>query len=347
MHTRRTFGKVLLAALPAAPFLVHASAAQKVNSKINGVRMGLQSASFTFSGMGIDDIVKTMVEVGLAEIDVMAEHVEAYLGAPGVVNPGTGRQGPWARQGGPRPAGAPGAGAPGAAAPGAGAAAPGAVAPRGAGPGGGFGRGGDPVVREALRKWRLDVNLDRYKAVGKKFTDAGLTFFSYNLSFNDSYTDEEIEKGLEMAKALGTRILTVSSPLSVLPRVAPLAEKHDVIVALHNHTTGPDEFAQAMALSKNIWVNLDVGHFFASGHDPLAYLREHHARITNVHVKDRKANQGAEMPFGEGETPLKETLLLIRREKYNFPVCIEYVGPDGPAVELKRCFDYCKAVLKS
>jgi sugar phosphate isomerase/epimerase len=321
MYTRRSFGKVLLAAIPAVPMLAYAGAAQKVNSKINGVRMGLQSASFTFSGMGIDDIIQTMVNLGLGEIDVMAEHVEAYLGAPGVQVPGTGRPGPWARQaGGARPGGP---------------------------PGGRFGRGGDPVVREALRKWRLAVSLNNYKAVADKFKDAGLTFFSYNLSFNDSYSDEEIGKGMEMAKALGTRILTVSSPLSVLPRVAPLAEKHDVIVALHNHTTGPDEFAQAMALSKNMWVNLDVGHFFATGHDPLAYIRAHHARITNIHVKDRKANQGAEMPFGQGETPLKETLLLVRSEKYDFPVCIEYVGPDGPAVELKRCFDYCKAVLKS
>ena len=338
MYTRRSFSKVLLAAVPAVPFLAHASAAQKVNSKINGVRMGLQSASFTFSGMGIDEIIQTMVSLGLGEIDVMAEHVEAYLGAPGVQVPGTGRPGPWARQAGARQGGAPGGVA--GAAPGG---APGG-APRG---GGGFGRGGDPVVREALRKWRLDASLNKYKAVGDKFKDAGLRFFSYNLSFNDTYTDEEIAKGMEMAKALGTKILTVSSPMSVLPRVAPLAEKHDVIVALHNHTTGPDEFAQAMALSKNMWVNLDVGHFFASGHDPLAYIRAHHARITNIHVKDRKANQGAEMPFGEGETPLKETLLLVRNEKYDFPVCIEYVGPDGPAVELKRCFDYCKSVLKS
>ena len=342
MYTRRSFSKVLLAAVPAVPFLAHASAAQKVNSKINGVRMGLQSASFTFSGMGIDEIIQTMVSLGLGEIDVMAEHVEAYLGAPGVQVPGTGRPGPWARQTGARQGGAPGGAAGGVA-----GAAPGGApggAPRG---GGGFGRGGDPVVREALRKWRLDASLNKYKAVGDKFKDAGLRFFSYNLSFNDTYTDEEIAKGMEMAKALGTKILTVSSPMSVLPRVAPLAEKHDVIVALHNHTTGPDEFAQAMALSKNMWVNLDVGHFFASGHDPLAYIRAHHARITNIHVKDRKANQGAEMPFGEGETPLKETLLLVRNEKYDFPVCIEYVGPDGPAVELKRCFDYCKSVLKS
>ena len=53
------------------------------------------------------------------------------------------------------------------------------------------------------------------------------------------------------------------------------------------------------------------------------------------------------MPFGQGDTPLKEVLQLVQREKYDFPVCIEYVGPDGPPIELKRCFDYCKAALRS
>jgi sugar phosphate isomerase/epimerase len=336
MYTRREFNKTVLLASPALRFL-QSNKAPRVNSTIGGVRMGLQSACFTFSGMALDDIVATMVKVGLAEIDVMSEHVEQYLGAPGIQLPGTGRPGPWVQRGAADAAGR--AGAPGAAAP------PAPPAPRAAGAA--AGRGMDPAVRQALRDWRLGVNLDRYRAVAKKFTDAGLTFYSYNLSFNDSYTDEEIEKGLEMTKALGTRIITASSPLTVLPRVAPLAEKHGVIVALHNHTNGPDDFASAMALGKSMWVNLDVGHFFASGYDPIAYIKEHHARITNLHVKDRQKNQGREMPFGQGDTPLKEVLLLVRREKYDFPVCIEYVGPDGPVAELTRCFDYCKSVLLS
>jgi sugar phosphate isomerase/epimerase len=346
MYTRREFGKVVLTALPAVPLFAKAAALDKVNSTIHGVRMGLQSACFTFSGMGLDDIIKTMVSVGLAEIDVMSEHVENYLGAPSVQLPGTGRPGPWARQTAPGPTGAPGAGpAPSATALAGGSEAAAGVR-RGGGPGG-FGRGADPVAREALRKWRLDVGLDKYRAVAKKFTDAGLKFYSYNLSFNDSFSDDEIEKGLEMTKALGTRIITASSPLTVFPRVVPLAEKHDIIVALHNHMNGPEDFAQVMAMSKNMWVNLDAGHFFASGYDPLAYIREHHARITNLHVKDRQKNQGREMPFGQGDTPLKQVLQLVRDQKYTFPVCIEYVGPDGPPVELKRCFDYCKAALNS
>lgn len=319
MYSRRDFAKAAAGTIPLARSL------WAVNSTIHGVRMAVQSASFTFSGIGIEGIIKTMGDLGLAEIDVMSEHVENFLGAP-VPLPGTGRQGPWARRGGAAPpAGSPPAGAPGAQ--------------------GAFGRGGDPAVREALRKWRMDADLDKFRAVGKRFTDAGLKFFSYNLSFNDTFTDDEIEEGFLMTKALGTRIITASSPVSIFPRIAPFAEKHDVIVAMHNHTTGPEEFEQAMAASRKIWVNLDAGHFFATGHDPLAYIQQHHARITNIHVKDRKKDRGAEMPFGEGDTPLKEVLQLVKKEKYDFPVCIEYVGPDGPAVELKRCFDYCKAAL--
>lgn len=312
--TRRQFG----AFMAATPFV----AAGSTYPTVNGVRIGLQSASFTYSGMGLDDIIKTMHNLGLAEIDVMSEHVENYLGAP-VQLPGTGRPGPWV----PRPAGQTGRG-------------------RGPGPAaGGFGRGGDPVARENLRKWRLAADLDKFRAVGKKFRDSGLNFFSYNLSFNDSFTDEEIDKGMLMTKALGTRIITASSPVSIFPRLAPFVEKHDIIIGIHNHTLGPEDFAQAMAASPNVWVNLDVGHFFASGYDPVAYLKEHHARITNIHIKDRKAHNGPEMPFGQGDTPLKAVLLLVQREKYDFPVCIEYVGPDGPPVELKRCLDYCKTVL--
>jgi sugar phosphate isomerase/epimerase len=335
MMTRREWIKTSAVLASSLPFVAPFDALAARETRVRGVRMGLQSACFTFSGLALPDIITTMTKVGLGEIDIMSEHVEQFLGAPGIQLPGTGRPGPWTR---PDPSGPAAGSSPSQASSSAPAAA--AAAP----PNRPF-RGMDPAVRETLRQWRLAVDVKKYQEVARRFTDAGLTLFSYNLSFNDSYTDPEIEKGLLMARALGTRIITASSPLSVLPRVAPLAEKHDMIVALHNHMEGPEAFEQATALSRNIWINLDAGHFFAMGHDPVAYLRAHHARITNLHIKDRKSNRGREMPFGQGETPLKDLLTLVRDEKYDLPVCIEYVGPDGPEVELTRCFDYCKKLL--
>jgi sugar phosphate isomerase/epimerase len=289
--------------------------AKPVNSTIDGVLMGVQSASFTFSGMGIPDIITTMRAVGLSTIDTMSEHVENFLGAP-VPLPGAGRQGPWVPRP-PRPAGA----------------RPTFPPP-------------DPVKREALRQWRLNADLKKFEDVAGMFRTAGLTFFSYNLSFDNTFTDAEIEKCFQMTKALGTRIITASSPVEVFPRLKPFAEQHDVIVALHNHTIGPDEFAQTMKLSDKFWVNLDVGHFFASGHDPVAYLKEHHARITNIHIKDRFSKLGESVPFGDGETPLIAVFQLLKKEKWAFPACIEYVGPAGPAIELASCLQYCKDAIK-
>src|SRR5438876_1364734 len=101
-YSRRDFGKLALAGIPLARSL------GAVDSTIIGVRMGVQSASFTFSGIGVDGIIKTLNDVGLAEIDVMSEHIENYLGGP-VQLPGTGRPGPWARGNAPRPERAPGA----------------------------------------------------------------------------------------------------------------------------------------------------------------------------------------------------------------------------------------------
>jgi sugar phosphate isomerase/epimerase len=307
--------------LVAASGLIFVPPVSATQTRYFGVRMGVQSASFTYSGIGIDGIIKTMSDLGLGEIDCMSEHVENYLGAP-IALPGAGRPAPWEQRSAPPPPVGSGA------------------ARRS------FFPGRDPAAREALRNWRLQADLDRFRHVGKIFTDAGLTFFSYNLSFDDTFTDDEIEKGFQMTKALGTRIITASSPASIFPRLAPFAEKHDVIVAMHNHVNGPDEFAQAMKASKNIWVNLDVGHFFASGYDPIAYIEEHHDRITNLHIKDRKKNNGPSVTFGEGDTPLKQMLLLLRDRKYDLLCCIEDVAPSGPAMDLKQCLDYCKGVLR-
>jgi sugar phosphate isomerase/epimerase len=81
-----------------------------------------------------------------------------------------------------------------------------------------------PGRREALRKWRLSVPLDLFREIRQKFDAAGITLTAYNLSFQRDFTDEEIRRGFEMARALGVDVITASAHLSVIPRVAPLGE---------------------------------------------------------------------------------------------------------------------------
>ena len=67
-------------------------------------------------------------------------------------------------------------------------------------------------------------------------------------------------------------------------------------------------------------MNLDVGHFTASNYDAVAFIKEHHARITNLHIKDRKKDHGPNVPWGQGDTPLGGYPRPRAREKYPFPV---------------------------
>ena len=208
--------------------------------------------------------------------------------------------------------------------------------------------------QEDTRKWRLTVPLDHFKDIRKKFDAAGVKLQAYNLSFNDSFNDEEIDRGFQMAQALGVKLITASSTVKTAKRVAPFADKYKITVAMHGHSniTDPNEFAtpasfaQAMAMSKYFAVNLDIGHFFAAGFDPVAYLTEHHSRISNLHLKDRKKDNGPNTPWGEGDTPIKQVLQLVKQKKWDIPANIEYEyrGQDAVA-EVRKCFQYIKSAL--
>src|SRR5205823_3934463 len=103
--------------------------------------------------------------------------------------------------------------------------------------------------------------------------------------------------------------IATSTQLTMAKRLLPLAEKHKIYIAFHGHdqTSNPNEFStpetfqKTMDMSKYAKVNLDIGHFTAAGYDPVAYIQEHHDRITHLHIKDRKKDRGPNQPFGEGD----------------------------------------------
>ena len=211
------------------------------------------------------------------------------------------------------------------------------------------------LTRDAIRAWRLETPLDHFRAVKSRFDAAGISIYGYNYSPNKSYTDAEIARGFEMAKALGAEIITASTTLDVAPRIKPFAEQHQMVVAMHGHSNvddpnefaTPDSFATAMKMSKYFKVNLDIGHFTAADFDAVAYIRQHHADITNLHLKDRKKHQGDNVPWGAGDTPLSEVLLLLKKQKWPIPAYVEYEykGAGTPTEEVKKCFQYAKQIL--
>ncbi len=210
-------------------------------------------------------------------------------------------------------------------------------------------------AREELRKWRVETPMDHFRGVGKRFKDAGMTVYAYNYSFNADMSDAEIDRGFDIARALGAEIITASTRLDVIPRVVPYAEKHAMVVAMHNHSdledpnefATPASFAAAMKMSKYFKVNLDIAHFTAANFDAVKYIRENHRAITNLHLKDRKKNQGDTVPWGTGDAPIREVLQLVKREKWPIRgyVEYEYEGKGTPAEESRKCLEYAKQAL--
>ena len=207
-----------------------------------------------------------------------------------------------------------------------------------------------------LRDWRLSVSMDKYKEVRGKFDAAGIDIALLCFNMSEAITDDEIEYAFQMAKALGAKAMSSTTQVTVSKRVAPFADKHKMMVGFHGHDATwdpnefatPESFATAMSYSKYNGINLDIGHFTAAGYDPVPYIQEHHDRITNLHLKDRKKDHGDNMPWGEGETPIKPVLLLLKEKKYNIPGNIEYeYGKPGmdTVTEVKKCVQYCKEVL--
>jgi sugar phosphate isomerase/epimerase len=210
---------------------------------------------------------------------------------------------------------------------------------------------------EEIRKWRTSASMDKYKEVRKKFDTAGIQLPLLCFNMNENTSDDEIEYAFQFAKALGAKAITTSTQVTVSKRIAPFADKHKMMVGFHGHdqTDNPNEFssletfATAMSYSKYHGVNLDIGHFTAANFDSLPYIKENHARITNLHIKDRKKNHGDNVPWGQGDTPIKDVLQLVKKEKYPFPANIEfeYRVPEGSDVntEMSKCLQYCKEAL--
>ena len=195
--------------------------------------------------------------------------------------------------------------------------------------------------------------IDYYREVGKKFKATGIEIYVYNSAFGR--TDEELDREFEIAKALGARTMASSTTVSMAKRVVPFAEKHKMIVAFHGHSniTDPDQFATpqsfaaALEMSKYYRTNLDIGRFTAAGCDAVAYIKEHHDKLTHLHLKDRKKDQGPNTPWGVGDTPIKQVLQLLKEKKYPIPAYIEYEykGTGSSPEEVKKCFEFVKAAL--
>lgn len=324
MHSsRRDFGKLALASLPAVAALAsnpaRLFAATKPNSKINGVQVGVISYSYRqMPQNGALDDLRYAVENGINGLELETVQ-EEWAGAP------------------KRPA----------------MRRPPAGGPRQASP---EMQAAMKQYAEDLKKFRLSVPMSKYEELRKIYADAGCFIYAFKITLNMEMEDAEFDYAFKAAKACGASHLTMEMPdgkPELTKRIGEFGAKYKMMMGYHAHTQAlPTTWDEAMAQSPWNGINLDIGHYTAAGNtDTIEFIKKNHARITSMHIKDRKNKEHGEanMPFGEGDTPIKEVLQLMKKEGYKFPATIEleYPIPTGsdPVKEVAKCYSYIKAAL--
>lgn len=211
-------------------------------------------------------------------------------------------------------------------------------------------------LKEEQRKWRLSLPMDRYAQMRKKFNKAGIEVYIAKFA-PSAWSDEEIDYAYNAAKVLGSIGITDELTDANCQRLGKFAEKHNSLAMFHTHGQVADpgfSFDRSLSYSPANMLNLDAGHYYgATGLHPNDVIIKYHDRMRSIHIKDKTGPKNPtpnmNKPFGEGETPISDILLLLKKEKWPIRVDVEleYRIPEGSdaAKEVKKCIDYMRNIL--
>lgn len=294
----------------------------KPNSLFNGVQIGAITYSFRSMPGSAEQILQYCLDANVSAIELMGGAVEEFAGAPQMpARP----QSPASTPGQPRSQPNP-----------------------------------EQVEVQAqyvknMALWRAGVPMTRFEQLRKMYNDAGVSIYGFKPSaLSEKNTDAEVDYAFRAARALGANHVTVEFPSSSVQtrRLGEIAARNKIHVGYHGHTQQTfDMWDASFIQSAYNAANFDMGHYVAAGFDPIAFIEARHSHIVSMHTKDRKskANGGANVPWGEGDTPIVEVLQLMAKKKYSFPASIELeydvpVGSDA-VKEVAKCVEYARKAL--
>jgi sugar phosphate isomerase/epimerase len=308
---------LLLGLILASTDLVQAQA--QVNSNYNGVQVGVITYSYRDMQLDVEGTLKACLESGISSIELMGTGVEAYLGAP--KNPLSWREMRRLDEQTEEKQEA-------------------------------FAR-----YQEEINTWRYsEGTMNKYVELRKKFNDAGVNIHIYK--WTAGMSDEELDYSFKVAKALGAIGITTEIGEENCTRVGAAAERAGMLAIFHNHAQyGREDFDvdALLALNPANRLNFDIGHYYGStGKSPVDFIEKYHKQIASIHVKDKTGKDNetkvdANQVFGQGETPVKEVLQLIRDNKWpiHCDIELEYeIAPWSNSVrEVNNCRAYCREAL--
>ena len=215
----------------------------------------------------------------------------------------------------------------------------------------------------AISQWREKADMKpledfraAYEAVGigihiVKFGDIGCPWM---------YSWKEAEYMFKATRALGARVITREVPKvaewadfkATAEKLIPLMNEYDVDIAFHNHAQiGANTYDGVLLdYSDHFKINFDIGNYVAANDDdPLAFVEKYASRISSIHVKDRRRDNGPELPFGTGDTPIKGLFALLKTKSLDMPcdIEVEFPIPQGSDAvqETDKCREFCRRAI--
>jgi sugar phosphate isomerase/epimerase len=305
--------------IPANFIITGSQKASKPNSVFGGVQVGAITYSWRSMPCSAEDILQYCLSTGISSIELMGDVAEKYAGLPqGPVKPAAGVMLSDAEIAGFEKA--------------------------------------SGEAKEAQRNWRISMPMKKFEALRKMYNDAGVNIHIVKFS-PESWSDKEIEYSFKAARALGAKGVTNEIGDKAAQKLGPFAQSTGMYAIYHQHLQ-PGEpgwtFDKFLEYSPANMLNFDAGHYFgATGLHPNGIIERLHDRIISIHLKDKTGPKGnpanTNMPWGKGETPIADILLLIKKNKWPIfaDIELEYPVPEGSdaLTEVKKCVEFCRNIL--
>ncbi len=316
LSRRRFLGSTMSAA---AGCLLLPGCSGRNRSKFNGVQIGTISYSYRDMPGTAEDILGYLLEAGLGSVELMGNTIEQFAGIP---------------EGPPRPQ-----------------------------------RGTEMTdeerteymearerAAEEQHRWRLSPPMEKYEALRRLYHREGVDIHIAKLG-SHTWPEGEIDYAFIVARALGAKGISLEISSDAARIMAPLAERHGLYAIFHQHGQVAEpgfSFDDYLSVGSSLRLNFDAGHAFGfTGRHPNETIERYHDRMVSIHLKDKTGPDSdppnRNMPWGQGETPIADILLLIRDRGWPIHVDIEleYPVPSGStsAAEVRKCVDFCREIL--
>jgi L-ribulose-5-phosphate 3-epimerase UlaE len=183
-----------------------------------------------------------------------------------------------------------------------------------------------------------------FESIRAEFEKQGLRINCYAARLGGS--EAEIDRQFLMAKALGVSSINARIPESITSVVAAAAEKHRLIVGFQFSDVKLME--RQLAASKYFRMDPDIGDMTKAKIDALQFVQGNYQSMSSLDLKDAVLG-GVSVPFGEGDSRMKQVLLFLKEKKVSTYVYVDcdYAGTGRSTEEVTKCVSYARSSLRT